>query len=375
MTLKHRQQAALLGGQPLDPSLVNDHSHHLARVIDAFPERNLIDVMLLDGGGVVRDVQVMVPSGSSKTGLVDLVNVSYHPQDAFFIPETSNEKKLENDGESPAPGIRPRIATSFKEVEKGFNSYAVIVFLSGKVANPICIGFIYPETSEMMFFEQHKIDRHHSDIYSLIDEDGNYDHVFPDGTFLRVGEGTVRTDLVGKDTNQKWKTKADDPATQEPAKTIHLEHASGTTVTISPTGSVSINVAENYELNVSGNKSETVDGDSTEFVVDTKTIEADIIELMATAVNLETTTMLLEMQSGQIDATDLTMDLAKLIINGSSKIELSSADVKLGIGASFGVLPGELWQAWAATHTHSALGQGPPNQTPPPPSNTVKVSL
>ena len=349
MTIRSRQQASLLGGQAIDPSLIGNHGQYIAQVIDVFPERNLIDVLMLDGGGVIRDVQVLSPSASSKSGLVDLVNVSYHPEDAFFIPDTSNEDEIEA-GAISAPGIRPRIATSFKEVEKGFNAYAIISFISGNLQNPICIGFIYPETSEMMFFEQHKIDRHHSDIYSLIDQDGNFDHVFPDGTFLRVGEGNTRTDLVGKDTNQKWKTKADDPATKEPAKTIHLEHSSGTTVTINPDGSVAINVVQDKDISISGNKTETIQGtndltntgnysvnnlsdksetttgndtetvngnkteevtgNSDETISGVKTIEAAQIDLNATAINLAVTNLLLQMQTGTVEATDLNFQLA-----------------------------------------------------------------
>lgn len=405
MTMKNRQQASLMGGQTLDPSLVNDHAHHLARVIDAFPERNLIDVMLLDGGGVIRDVQVMTPSGTSKSGLVDLVNISFHDKDAFFTPDTSNEKVLANDGLLPNPGIRPRVSTTFKEVDDGFNAYAVISFLGGKVANPVCIGFLYPETSEMMFFEQHKIDRHHSDIYNLIDSDGNFEQVFPDGTFLRVGEGVTRTDLVAKDVNEKWKTKADDPATQEPAKTIHLQHTTGTAITVNPDGSVAINVVADKDITVTGNKTESIDGDhsvinksdKTEQTTgnDTNTVGGDLTEevsgdssenidgqksinvpqydLNAMAVNLMTTSFLLEMQTGNIEATDLNIQLANMIVTGAS-ISLISPIVNLGPAAIEGVLPGNQWFNWALTHTHPVPG-GPPAQTPPPPSTTVRVSL
>lgn len=414
MTHRNRQQASLLGGQEIHHSLVRNHGHYIARVIDVFPERNLIDCLLLDGGGIIREVQVLAPSASSKSGLVDLVNVSYHPEDAFFTPNTANEDELEDNGAIPSPGIRPRVSTTFKEVDKGFNAYAIIAFMSGNVQNPICIGFIYPESSEMMFFEQHKIDRHHSDIYSLIDQDGNYEHVFPDGTFIRIGEGTTRTDLVGKDTNEKWKTKADDPATKEPAKTIHLEHSSGTTITISPDGSVAINVVQDKDLSISGNKTETIQGTNTltntgnysvdnqsdksettsgndtgtiggnkteevtgnsdETVSGVKTIEAAQIDLNATAINLAVTNLLLKMQTGTVEATDLNFQLATMIITASSNISLNAPLVNLGPTPTQGVLPGDLWFQWALTHTHPSLG-APPSQVPPIPSQTVKVSL
>lgn len=409
-----RQQASLLNSEDIDPSLVENNSCYLARVIDAFPERNLIDVMLLDGGGYIRDVQVLSSSATSKSGLIDLPKISFHPEDAFFTPNTSNQDAIDAGQAIPEPGIRSRVSTTFKEVDKGFNSYALIMFMSGSINSPVCVGFLHPETSEMKFFKQHKIDRHFSDIYSLIDQDGNYEHVFPDGTYIRIGDGTTRTDLVNADVNEKWTTKADDPATQDPARTVHIQHKTGTSVTINPDGSVTINVAGDHDITVTGNKTETVNGtntqtntgdhtitnlanktetttgndtetvngnktetvlgNSTETITGNKEIQALLIDLQATSINLAVTNLLLTMQSGTITAIDFNMTLANLIVVGTTSISLTAPLVNLGPAPVFGVLPGETWFTWALTHTHPAFDT-PPDQVPPAPSTTVRVSL
>lgn len=412
------QQSSLLGGEALDPSVAFNNNLYLGKVIDVYPERNIIDVILMNGG-FVREVQVLTNSGTSRSGLVDLVKVDYS-DDAEFIP-TSSQDTINDLGVTDTTGERPRVVSSDREVTGGYNAYAIIAFLQGQMQNPICIGFIYPETSEMMFFEQHYIDRHDSDVYTFIDGKGNFEKVFPDGTYLRVGEGTDREDLVRKDVNEKWTTKADDPATQDAPKSLHIEHTSGTKLTINPDGSVDVLVTDNSNVVVQGNKSVTIEGDnsatiegnntllnevdyditteqdkteiingndnltveenkvetisgnSTENVTGTKNITAQQIDLEAAILNNMCAQYALQFETGVITGETLVMGLVSLAITAPT-VNILSASIGLGPVPTFGALVGELHRLWAISHEHPTSG-GPPITVPPPASTTVRISI
>ena len=114
-------------------------------------------------------MQVIASTASSRSGLVDLPKVSYHPEDAEFVADSSINAITEA-GTTATTGERPRITTSDKEVADGYNAYAIMGYVEGVIDVPVCFGFLYPETSEMMFFEHQFLHRHESDIYKMIDK-------------------------------------------------------------------------------------------------------------------------------------------------------------------------------------------------------------
>jgi hypothetical protein len=416
------KQASLHLKDPAGPTMTNINTIFMAKVIDVFPEQNYIDV-LRPNGGVIRKVEVLATAATSRSGIIDYPKISYS-REAELVPNTSIDPISEL-GSTSTDGIRPRVSSTGLDVEGEINAYALIGFMEGCIELPVCFGFLYSPRTEMQFPVNHRIDRHHSDIYELIDSDGNYEHVFPDGTFVRIGQGTTRTNLIAQDTNKKWITKADDEATQDTAKTVHIEHTSGTSFTITPAGDVNVTVAKDKNITIVGdntetvtgdntinnladynvtttgnkeevvngeddlivagnkddvilgNKTETVTGSSTETITGDKTIISEIMNIQAATLNLVIASQILTMTNGVINAETYSINATLLqIIGGVTNI--TSTNVNLGFTPTFSAVLGELLEIAFNTHVHSTTG--PNTGVPTAPltgvtSNTIKLSV
>lgn len=82
----------------------------------------------------------------------------------------------------------------------------------------------------------------------------------------------------------------------------------------------------------------------------------------------------------ELNATDIhigTKDgVTKVIIKPSGEVVIEASTIKLGEGATEGVLLGTSWKNWADSHTHSDPVSGTtstPNQSSPAPSSKVVV--
>ncbi|MHB1418303.1 MAG: hypothetical protein ACYCX4_01760, partial [Bacillota bacterium] len=168
------QYQKALGGQPkpYEEPYRNANYISLGKVIAIKPENYAVDVALL-AGGILRNVQVIAPSAGTKAGYNYLTNIQ-------------NTRKQDSPG-----GVLDSPLGS----QKG-DTYAVIAFLQGNMTLPICLGFLYPEVTQMLFSEKGlKIDRHENGIYELLDKDGNHETVYPDGSYIKVGNGKAIRDL------------------------------------------------------------------------------------------------------------------------------------------------------------------------------------
>jgi hypothetical protein len=177
----------------------------IGSVVAVYPEGQSIDVLLSDDGTRLSNVQVMVPSGSSNTGLADL------PDPGLPLDDTRW-----NFNANPSRTLR-----------------AVIAFYRGQ---PVCIGFLFPQVTQMTFKRKNfRVDRHASDVYSTVDDLGNTEFAHPSGVYLRVGAITAHEDLTRLDFDKKWAITRNLTAVH-----VHLATPGGMSLDIDPAGNVVI---------------------------------------------------------------------------------------------------------------------------------------
>lgn len=205
-----------------------DYGTYFGRVTRIHPESCSVDVTILDGGRYTN-VPVMMPLASSNAGLMMLLA-------SDLAQDGEEESYARADGEYQA--------------EKR-DVYAVLTFVRGERRSPLCIGFAYPEVTQMNFnnpdtgeadkLTNPAIFRIHG-IYFLIKDDGTFEVRLKDGTTLISSATDTPTDLDGKDFDKVWKTDTpDDP------RFLNIQHPSGTELTVTPDGTVTVKVADAAE--------------------------------------------------------------------------------------------------------------------------------
>lgn len=146
---------------------------------------------------------------------------------------------------------------------KDRDMYAVV----GRVGNgvPIVLGFLAPQVSQLAFKDRpnFRVTRHASDVYSTLDDAGNFAMAWPNGTFLKVAEDPALEDLSGLDFDAKWAIARN----TDSAKTVCLvvkddAGAQKASVTITPAGDVTMEIAGDLTQTIHGNVTATVDGDA-----------------------------------------------------------------------------------------------------------------
>lgn len=139
--------------------------------------------------------------------------------------------------------------------------WGLVCFPNGSDQMAVWLGSVNRDLSNLAWDgigAKARLDQHESGVYSLIDDAGNVDSVFPDGTYLRIGSGTVKADRLHHERQgQVRRTVPFDNPTGNPV-TIHLSHSSGTQVTIQPDGSV--NVIGQTDVTVQAGGTMTVQG-------------------------------------------------------------------------------------------------------------------
>jgi hypothetical protein len=194
----------------------------IAFVTAVYPEGQSIDALLSDDGSRLSNVQVMVPTGSSDTGMVDLPD-----------PGLPADESRWNFNTNPARFLR-----------------AIIAFHRGI---PVCLGFLLPQITQVTFQQKNRrIMRHASDVYTTIDQHGNTELYHPSGVYLRIGTSSAHEDLTGQDFDQSWAITKN----LSPTVHVHLGGPSGMSLDVDPTGNVRI-TAPSVELTTT----QTITGD------------------------------------------------------------------------------------------------------------------
>ena len=202
----------------------------LGFIVATYPEANTVDVMLIDDGLRLTQVQVTSLSASSNTGLVDLPDISV------------------------TNGADPWNITS------PLNRYlrGIIAFID---RIPICIGFLFPPVGQMSFDRKNfKVKRHASDVYSTINNEGDAEFYHPSGTYFRIGESPVHEDLTAQDFDKQWDIKNNTGKAVHAHLVVANAGAIVATFDIDPSGNVSLTHNGNLTVQTSGNLQATIGG-------------------------------------------------------------------------------------------------------------------
>jgi hypothetical protein len=179
----------------------------LGFVTRVYPAGQSIDVLMSDDGSRLSNVQVMVPTGSSSTGVVDLPDPGLPSDNTRWNFNTQPERYLR----------------------------AVIAFARGKT--PVCLGFLLPQEGQMTFDQvNRRIERHASDVYSTTDDSGNTEWHHPSGVYFRVATSASHEDLTSQDVDKQWKIA------RNTTRQVHvrLQCLGGTYFDVDPNGNVTI---------------------------------------------------------------------------------------------------------------------------------------
>jgi hypothetical protein len=227
----------------------------LGRVVAAYPQSNTVDIVL-QSSARLAGVPVLLSSISGQTGAIDLPDIG--------LPQDDSRWDL-----SKKPAIE----------------VMAVVGVMGR--SPICIGFILPATNQLGFDRPNfKVNRHASDVYSTIDDEGNIELAHPSGTFIRIATNAAHEDLSGQDHNSRWLIG------RNTDRAVHLRISianAGTEVAslnVTPEGHVSVQADGNVSVNATGNVnivaggSALVDADGdADVVAENVNVTADLITL------------------------------------------------------------------------------------------------
>lgn len=158
-----------------------EQSHNnlrLAKVAYVYPEAQTMDVIFLDTGDYCKGVQLMSHYGGTDFGFTS------------GLPRPHTEGWDQN--KDTQPGRRD-----------------IVCVIAAINSRPICLGFLYPQVTQMAFKKEddpdRMIERHPSDHYRTIDSKANFEQYHPGGAWFRMGEGIQHEDLTGKDFDGRWR--------------------------------------------------------------------------------------------------------------------------------------------------------------------------
>lgn len=204
----------------------------LGRVVAVHPEDNSVDLVMIANNARMMTVQVMSGAASGSTGLANLTEP---------LPANAADK-----WDRSIPTARDVIA---------------VVGYIGR--HPVVVGFLFPQVSQVLFARKNfRVERHASDVYSTLADDGSFEWSHPSGSYLRVAEDPEHEDLTGKDFDAKWATTrntASAPWLSIMVKSGGVEQAR---VRIDPAGNVTVTHAGNLAAQTGGTAALTVTGNA-----------------------------------------------------------------------------------------------------------------
>lgn len=186
-------------------------------VVATHPEDHSVDLVMADDGSRLSGVQVLTPSGSARTGTVDMPDV----------PETKDKWDISK--------------------RNGQDMQAMVGFLG---RNPVVVGFLYPQVNQVLSKDPKvRYSRHQSDVEWLIDGDGNIQLNHPGGAYVRIGETPDKVDTAGK--NADGNAKADRNTGRKVNVRIGLA-GNAVVLTMTPDGSVTFKLEQDFSIEAEG---------------------------------------------------------------------------------------------------------------------------
>ncbi len=207
-------------------------------VVGSYLSGMSVDV-LTDDGSRLANVQVMGAASSDQTGTLELPDVG-----------------------GPLDDTRWSHTATFTR-----NVRAVISYLHRV---PVCIGFLFPQETQMTFSDKNRrITRHASDVYTSVDDSGNFELFHPSGTYLRIGSSPSHEDLTGTDVDKLWKIARNTTAAPYVHLGVYNAGASVSSLEFDPSGNVALQANANVTADVGGNVTATVKGNVTATITGT----------------------------------------------------------------------------------------------------------
>jgi hypothetical protein len=260
----------------------------IGKAIAIYPEANMVDVLLFDGS-IYKQVQVIVPFASSRTGIIGMP-----------LPVRKNDTYRQ---QQPLGTAR----------QDESDVFVVIGFVGDSIIRPLVFGFLFPEESELLCNSDqagnmdgtHLLWKHESNVYVRVakEEPGQRTSTrgetipkrtpvtpeievsHPSGLLIKIGSyddskgvGEQRTPIENYDkVLRPFKYKNPETDTLQPAPYVHLYHPSGTYLTVDKDGNVTIYVVGNVVETVEGNVDRTINGNVTELIKQdyTRTVNGD----------------------------------------------------------------------------------------------------
>lgn len=188
-----------------------------AIVVACHPEDNSVDLVMCDDGARLSGVPVMSQSASARSGSVDM------PE----MPNASGDAKWD-------------------VTKRHGQDMEALVAVMGR-GNPIVVGFIYPQISQMTFEDKkRRFSRHQSDVYHTTDGSGNTEFYHPSGAYVRIAESTGHEDLEKKNFDESLVLDRN----KDKQVSIHVQASGGkSSITIHVDGTVTINASSKITCN------------------------------------------------------------------------------------------------------------------------------
>ncbi|MND16900.1 hypothetical protein D3C76_909200 [compost metagenome] len=206
-------------------------------VVATHPEDYSVDLVMVDNGERLVGVQVMTPSGSARTGSVDLP----------AVPEKKDKWDITR--------------------EDGQDMHAVVDYVG---RTPVVTGFLYPQISQMTFKDpKMRFNRHQSDVMSYTDGDGNFGIMHPSGAFIQVGESPEKPEIAGKNADASLEPD------RNTGKKVFLRVSLAGNVaelTMTPEGTCTLKLEKDFELEAKGHANITCN-DATVTAAESVTID------------------------------------------------------------------------------------------------------
>lgn len=187
-----------------------------AIVVECHPEDNSVDLVMCDDGARLTGVPVMAHSASARSGSVDM-------------PEMPKKTG----------------ASKWDITQRHGQDMEALVAVMGR-GNPLVLGFIYPQISQMTFKDpKRKLSRHQSDFYHTIDGEGNFEICHPSGAFVRIAKSIEHEDLTKKNFDESLEFDRN----KDLEIKIHISTSEGTaTITLDPYGVITIHAEKEVTI-------------------------------------------------------------------------------------------------------------------------------
>lgn len=190
----------------------------LGKVVTAHPEDHSVDLLMLDTADRLPGVQVLSGFAGTDFGCAMMAEPDKVSPDDVWSPRDTKTRDI--------LAVVGQIGPSF-----------------------VVLGFLFPQVAQALFQRLNfAVNRHPSDVYTTVDNDGNVEVSHPSGTFIRIAVNPAHEDLTGQDFDKIWAIKKN----TDKAVAVRIEVRQGgarkSTWTMFPDGKVTLDATSDVLL-------------------------------------------------------------------------------------------------------------------------------